>query len=373
MMYISSTLAALAFAGTVSAHTRMCNVWVNGVDQGDGKSTYIRSPPTNDPVKDLTSPSLVCNIAPAAVSDFVSAAAGDTLTFEWYHDTRGDDIIASSHEGPIITYIAPYTTEDGTGAIWTKIAEEGYDGTTWAVDNLIANKGMKDFDVPSTLAAGKYLIRQEIIALHEADASYADNSARGAQFYPSCVQVEITGSGTATPDEDFDFNTGYTETDPGIVFNLYGSFTSYTIPGPDVWPGSGSSSGGSSSSAASSAAASTSAAASSAATSAAASTSVAAVDTSSSSAVATSAASSYAVTSTTPSTTLATSTKAASTSSSAAVVTGPTTLATSVAATSASSASSVASTSSTSAAAVSTGSSSCGSGRPHRHYRHHPN
>jgi hypothetical protein len=27
----------------------------------------------------------------------------------------------------------------------------------------------------------------------------------------------------------------YKETDPGIVFNLYGTFTSYTIPGPAVW------------------------------------------------------------------------------------------------------------------------------------------
>lgn len=27
----------------------------------------------------------------------------------------------------------------------------------------------------------------------------------------------------------------YKESDPGIVFNLYGSFTSYSIPGPAVW------------------------------------------------------------------------------------------------------------------------------------------
>jgi cellulase len=193
-------------------------------------------------VKDLTSPDLVCNVnGGTAVSNFVSATAGDTLTFEWYHDTRGDDIIDSSHQGPIITYIAPFTTTNGASPVWTKIAEEGYDGASWAVAKLIANKGKKDFTLPSTLAPGKYLIRQEIIALHEADTTFNVNSARGAQFYPSCVQVDVTGSGSAVPDQKFDFNTGYSYTDAGIHFNLYAAYTSYPIPGPEVWSGEASS------------------------------------------------------------------------------------------------------------------------------------
>ncbi|KAI0127828.1 glycosyl hydrolase family 61-domain-containing protein [Xylariales sp. AK1849] len=245
MLY--SGLAALAFASSVSAHTRMYSVWVNGVDQGDGRGVYIRSPPNNNPVKDITSADIACNAAGStAVSHFVSIAAGDSVSFEWYHDTRGDDIIASSHKGPIITYIAPYTDGmDGTGAIWSKINEEGYDASTdtWAVDNLISNAGKKDFTLPSTLAAGQYMIRQEVIGLHEADVSYASNSARGAQFYPSCVQVEVTGSGSATPDEAFELPGGYTYSDAGIVFSIYGSFTSYPIPGPDVWSSSDNGSG----------------------------------------------------------------------------------------------------------------------------------
>ncbi|ORY70018.1 glycosyl hydrolase family 61-domain-containing protein [Pseudomassariella vexata] len=258
--------AALVLASSVAAHTRVYSAWVNGVDQGDGRDStgYIRSPPTNDPVKDLTSTDLVCNVnGGTPVSSFVSAAAGDKVAFEWYHDSRNDDIIASSHKGPIITYIAPYTEDNGASAIWSKIDEEGYDSTTgsWAVDNLIANAGQKEFTIPSTLAAGKYLIRQEIIGLHEADASYAENSARGAQFYPSCLQFDITGSGSAAPDENFNFNTGYTEADPGVVFNLYGSFTSYEIPGPAVWDAAGSSGGAASTIAVTSTAASTSTAA----------------------------------------------------------------------------------------------------------------
>ncbi|KAK7418643.1 hypothetical protein QQX98_003832 [Neonectria punicea] len=281
MMY--SIASALALASTVAAHAQVYGVWVNGVDQGDGRSAYIRSPANNSPVKDLTSADIACNVnGGKAVTEFVSAAAGDKLTFEWYHDNRGDDIIAASHKGPVITYIAPYTESDGTGAIWTKIAEDGYDGSEWAVDKLIAAGGKADFTLPDGLAAGQYLIRQEIIAHHESDTAYSENAARGAQFYPSCIQFEITGSGSDVPDQDFDFNTGYTYSDPGIVFNLYGSYTSYEIPGPEVWTGAGSGSGSGSTSktpAATKTAAATSAAA--AETTAAAETSVAAVATTS--------------------------------------------------------------------------------------------
>jgi cellulase len=240
---LARLLPLLAAATTVSAHARIYGVWVNGEDQGDGRDTYIRSPPNNNPVKDLSLPDIVCNVnggSPAA--SFVSAAAGDTVSFEWYHDNRNDDIIAASHQGPIITYIAEYTESDGTGPIWSKIAEDGYDGTQWAVDKLIANGGLNDVVLPANLAAGQYLIRQEIIAHHESETTFDQNPARGAQFYPSCIQFEITGSGSAVPDQGFDFNADYTYADPGINFNLYSSYTSYSIPGPEVWSAEGGSS-----------------------------------------------------------------------------------------------------------------------------------
>ncbi|KAF4449954.1 hypothetical protein F53441_6873 [Fusarium austroafricanum] len=249
-MRFSASAAALAMATTVSAHAQVYGLWVDGKDQGDGRNVYIRSPDSNSPVKDLTSPNIVCNVnGGKAAPKFIKAAAGSEMTFEWYHNTRSDDIIDASHQGPVITYVAPYTEGDGTGAIWTKIAEDGYDGKEWAVGKLIKNKGKASFTLPKALKAGKYLVRQEIIAHHESNVAYSSDSARGAQFYPSCAQVEVTGSGTAVPDEKFDFNKGYTYTDKGIVFNLYGSYTSYSIPGPAVWKGTSSGSGSSSGSA----------------------------------------------------------------------------------------------------------------------------
>lgn len=249
-MRFTATAATLAMATTVSAHAQVYGLWVNGEDQGDGRNTYIRSPENNSPVKDLTTADIVCNVnGGKAAPKFAKAAAGDELTFEWYHNTRGDDIIDGSHKGPIITYIAPYTEDAGTGAIWTKIAQDGINGGEWAVDKLIKDKGMAKVTIPSALKAGKYLIRQEIIAGHEANVAFSEDSARGAQFYPSCAQVEITGSGTAVPDQDFDFNTGYKYTDKGIVFDVYGGATSYDFPGPAVWEGASSGSGSGSGSA----------------------------------------------------------------------------------------------------------------------------
>lgn len=105
------------------------------------------------------------------------------------------------------------------------------------METLVANGGKHSVTLPSALAAGDYLLRAEIIALHEADTDYTVNPARGAQFYPSCSQFKITGSGTVTPPGTFGFVGGYSHTDPGILFNLYGGATSYSIPGPAVWDG----------------------------------------------------------------------------------------------------------------------------------------
>jgi hypothetical protein len=44
------------------------------------------------------------------------------------------------------------------------------------------------------LAPGNYLIRHELIALHQAN---------NPQFYPECAQITVTGSGTAQPDASY--------------------------------------------------------------------------------------------------------------------------------------------------------------------------
>ena len=84
--------------------------------------------------------------------------------------------------------------------------------------------------LPTQLAPGEYLVRQEIIGLHLAV------TLGGAEFYPSCTQVRIGGSQSGTPNQTVSFPGAYNDNDPGIyVPNIYAPGASYNnFPGPPV-------------------------------------------------------------------------------------------------------------------------------------------
>ena len=65
-----------------------------------------------------------------------------------------------------------------------------------------------------------YLIRAELIALHEADARYDTVPRRGAQFYPNCVQIEVIGDGTVELPSGVSFPGAYKYSDPGVHHNV---------------------------------------------------------------------------------------------------------------------------------------------------------
>ncbi|KAK3366412.1 glycoside hydrolase, partial [Podospora didyma] len=113
----------------------------------------------------------------------------------------------------------------------SKIGQEGFEGGEWPVAKLIHRGGKVDFSLPEWLSQGEYLVRQEIIALHQAD-HLSDDPAnpRGAEFYVTCAQFNITGSGTKVPDQNFDPATAYTR--ENTLFNIWEPFDSYTPPGP---------------------------------------------------------------------------------------------------------------------------------------------
>ncbi|KAF9453606.1 lytic polysaccharide monooxygenase [Macrolepiota fuliginosa MF-IS2] len=233
MKLASLALLTSSLISASLAHTTVWGVWVNGVDQGDGRNQYIRSPPNNNPVKDLTSAAMTCNVNNVAVPRRVSVNAGDKLTFEWYHDSRNDDIIAVSHKGPVQVWIAP-----AAGDNWTKLFSDGYSGGQWGVDKLIASHGKHSITIPQ-VPAGDYLLRAEIVALHEADVAYATNSLRGAQNYMSCVQITIAAGGSQSLPGGTSWPGAYTPSTPGIVWNLYEQDSnSYVAPGGSVWSGS---------------------------------------------------------------------------------------------------------------------------------------
>jgi cellulase len=252
MLFTLATVV-LALASAASAHTSIYTVFVNGKDLGDGRNKFIRSPIAdfnnppkeylyNKPVTDLKAPELSCNDRGGTPApEFVKAAAGDKLSIQWYHARPNDPSdypLAEGHFGSVVTYIATYVESQPTGPIWTKIHEAGYENGQWATTKLIANGGKVDFSLPKSLKKGKYIIRQEVIALHLADKM--PEPGRVPEFYPGCVQLDVTKGGDAMPDQKFDLNKDYTYKDPGFDFNVHYPevpFDTYKPPGPKVWSG----------------------------------------------------------------------------------------------------------------------------------------
>ncbi|GLB34229.1 putative glycoside hydrolase family 61 [Lyophyllum shimeji] len=232
-------LSLLATAALANAHFTMQYIWNNGVDEG--LNNYIRVPPNNNPVTDVTSTDLTCNVNGLSGSGVqtLTIPAGATITFEWHQHAQrtGEDPISAGHKGPVQVYIAkaPSTAAsfDGQGAVWTKIYSSGLVNPStqqWATDVVNANGGKHSVTIPASLPAGEYLLRAEIIALHVA------STYPGAQFYIGCAQVKISSGGSANPPK-VALPGAYHGSDPGITINIYNNPQTYTAPGPAVWTG----------------------------------------------------------------------------------------------------------------------------------------
>ncbi|KAI8935830.1 hypothetical protein NX059_007347 [Plenodomus lindquistii] len=162
------------------------------------------------------------------------------------HQQNGDrscsnEAIGGAHHGPVLVYlskVADAATADGSSAFfkifedtWAKnSAGGGGSGDYWGTKDLNANCGKMDIKIPANLTPGDYLLRAEAIALHSA------SGLGGAQFYLTCYQITITGSGSSNP-AGVSFPGAYKATDPGIQINIYQNLASYVAPGPAVIAG----------------------------------------------------------------------------------------------------------------------------------------
>ncbi|KAK6352834.1 Esterase/lipase/thioesterase [Orbilia brochopaga] len=246
MKYSIVLAASSALAPLVSAHGYVDPAVINGVTYpgwNPNVDPYLsptpqrifRKIPGNGPVIDLSLIDVQCNgytdggfaTAPAPIS--ASVAPGSTISLKW---TTWPD----SHKGPVITYMAKCpgscsSYSPGTAKVWFKVAEAGKSSSgVWATTPLETNTPYT-FKIPTGLAPGNYIVRHEIIALH---AAY---SYPGAQVYPSCFQVTVTGSGTRSPPSSslVSFPGAYTGSTPGITFDIYQNNGPYPIPGPALW------------------------------------------------------------------------------------------------------------------------------------------
>ncbi|KAF3935878.1 Endoglucanase-4 [Dactylellina cionopaga] len=174
---------------------------------------------------------MICNVNNSPLNGFVNAKSGDKITFQWFKENTdpSDIVIDPSHVGPVTVFMADMSlSATGQGAIWTKVYEDGQVGSSWALTRLRDDPvhGKQVFVIPPKLKSGNYLVRAEIIALHEA------YDVGKAQFYPSCSQFKIAGpsDGIALPG-GFNFIGGYKATDPSIHIDVYAGVTNYKAPG----------------------------------------------------------------------------------------------------------------------------------------------
>jgi cellulase len=247
----TAILSALAAAVSVSAHGFVQNIVVNGVSyEGYNvfRHPYMPEEPTVvgwtntatdsgfvSPDK-YNTPDIICHLDAKNAKGHARVAAGDSVWLQW-------NDWPDSHHGPVLDYLAACgasgcETVDKTDLKFFKIDEGGLiDGSSapgfYAADELLANGKGWLVQIPETIKPGFYVLRHEIIALH---SSHEQN---GAQNYPQCINLEITGTGTEEP-EGVPGMELYKPDDAGIFLNIYQSMQSYDIPGPAVIEGAGS-------------------------------------------------------------------------------------------------------------------------------------
>ncbi|KAK2610300.1 hypothetical protein N8I77_003746 [Diaporthe amygdali] len=216
-----STLAAVA-----TAHQNLHQFWVN--DVSPGYEIGIRRAPSNNPVTDVTSNDITCNVngnnVPSGVTT-VAAKAGDTIKVQWD---------SSTHPGPITHMlfgpVSDASQATGVGS-WVKIDELDYENGKWANEIMEAQNMTHEFTLPSKLKSGDYLVRSEMLALH------GSQTQGGAQFYIGCMQIRVSGSSSGSCSPSIKLPGAYKATDTDIYIpNFYNGFdpTTYVAPGGAV-------------------------------------------------------------------------------------------------------------------------------------------
>ncbi|KAF2221728.1 glycoside hydrolase, partial [Elsinoe ampelina] len=242
-MHATQALAALAaLVPFASAHWRMTNITANG-QLYQAANPYTTRPRASVNWKadngnfgfvNITSSiDIACHINAQAATQSIPVDAGATLTAGWG--------IGYNHpEGVYMNYMARCpgncSEADLNTLSFFKISEEGLlpnpnvtsKNLYWSTGRLGVAGGMRDITLPSNLQAGNYILRTEIIALHFA------RDPNGAQFYPTCVNLAVSGSGTANP-SGVPATQIYKVDEPGVLVNVYyPKPTNYKPPGPAI-------------------------------------------------------------------------------------------------------------------------------------------
>lgn len=238
-------LSLAAFAPLVAAHGTLSGVWIDGkhypgpMPQESSAQYIVRSVNSVDPVKGTDNPDLNCGHNAQKAGQVADAAPGSHVAVSFRNGEGGPWVHA---KGGVMTYMAPCgnngcATFDSAKAEFFKVNELGkYAGSdNWYMADLTTGpNGTTSFTIPPTLPAGEYLVRHELVAMHNG------LSVGGVEFYPACFQVRLsapsrTASAIPSGKEVVTFPGGYSPTEPGIVDpNIFNPGSVYTPPGPPL-------------------------------------------------------------------------------------------------------------------------------------------
>lgn len=205
---------------------------------GPNSPSIIRQVRDVGPVQGAANPDLNCGIGASNTAEQVADAnPGSVLQFVWH---GGDDQNWTHNVGPMMAYMTSCGSSSCTQfdpisakAKWFKIHQVGRqpDGDRDWAQNFLTHGYPDNVTIPPMLAPGNYLIRHELLALHNG------GSRGGAEFYVACAQLRVGGSqrGVPTNNELATFPGAYSDTDDGILDkNAYDPGKVYTFPGPPV-------------------------------------------------------------------------------------------------------------------------------------------
>ncbi|TGJ82171.1 hypothetical protein E0Z10_g6601 [Xylaria hypoxylon] len=186
----------------------------------------------------FTTEEIICHRDSRNANAHALVSAGDRIHVQW----NGWPM---SHKGPVIDYLAscgdnrPCEKVDKNDLSFFKISELGLldggnttlgPGGLWATDLLIANNNSWIVEIPPQIKPGFYVLRTEIIALHNA------SNAIGSQNYPQCLNIRIAGNGTVLP-SGTPGKKLYDPDEPSLYLDITKGLSTYKIPGPTVMSG----------------------------------------------------------------------------------------------------------------------------------------
>jgi len=201
-----------------------------GFSPASSPATIQRQWPDYNPTMTVNDKKVMCNGGTSAALT-ATVKAGDSIVAKWQQWTH--------EQGPVMVWLykcaGDFKSCDGSGKKWFKIDQMGmtappYSGKSWGTAKVFKDLQWTS-TIPASIAPGNYLIRHELLALHQANTP---------QFYAECAQIAITGSGTAQPGDAFLAPIpGYaSQNDQGIMVDTYMTkATTYRCPGPEVWTG----------------------------------------------------------------------------------------------------------------------------------------